>query len=984
MSFIAIGGCSTSVHGLAFVMSVLAMTLLCTSPLFPTASAFVPPVNTEGWEDVHTYRRRLGIEFGYQTKLLSPEVCRDTTPEFCQEMDEAFTNNAMANQRYLQQFSDPDKTYHILVVLMRFADHTDRVVPTREQIEQLWNADDIDSTLYPTGSIKRYFQENSYGKFNLQATVVDWETTAETEAYYADGNSAKPQNGNPSKITEALVSILNKLEGQGLDFTLFDNDGNANMDTTVIMHTGYAAERGVKPGCNEVPVEDRIQSFAQGYTPNFWSSPSTGVQLGSYTTSAAFRGECNYNIARMGVIVHEFVHTLGIPDLYDLGGRYTEDSPNVGGIGGYDTMANPGGQSGRQAYPGFLSAWTKYKIGWLDPIRIQVDGTYEADAAETTPDIFMIGEPYYSFGEYLLIENRQPISFDSRIWNGLGGVLIYHIDDTVNDFLGNSGPGNKFRGFPGQEGWPGNFNHYNVALLQADRLYEQEKAENNGHAEDFWREGDSLNPGPGASVATGNLADYPNTDSYSINSGGIVSTGITIDNFQETQPGIWSFRVRGLNSPTPPPVQLPTETPTKRPTTSTPTKSPTRAPTTSTPTRQPTREPTDQPTRAPTKVPTTQNPTEPDATNIPTRSPTRSPTSLPTMATDAPSSGPTSPPTSLPTRQPTDSFLPPSVEEGCCSLNYRECDAPDSCGTTKESCENCEEDPTVIWKPFGAQDSEACVARFEPCNSAPADCCGPIGGLSCSIPPGSASDGDDERICWSDADLLQSRAPSMSPAPTDLQPSGAPSFRPTRAPTKTPLGDVFTAPPFPAPTRVPTTEPTLTQESPNAKDDGSSSSNKLSRGAQAGIALGALVGLICCCYICAAFLLRRRHDADEDDEHDDERDLGEELLDEENEVPFKDEPNGGGGGVTSGDDSFSEGESDHEEKYGYGSGEEPDGDVAAGDSEYSSDDDSSSSSSSSSSDDSGESSSSSESDFDPDTDGDDDDAEDPKEQFRDE
>jgi len=115
--------------------------------------------------------------------------------------------------------------------------------------------------------------------------------------------------------------------------------------------------------------------------------------------------------------------------------------------------------------------------------------------------------------------------------------VIYHVDENTG------GNGNRVRGGPFLEGWPGNGAHYKVALLQADGKYELEQGLNQGHMDDFWKAGDVLGPGNGETEATSN-GTYPNTDSYM--GGNIVVTGLQIDQFQETESGLWSFRVSNL------------------------------------------------------------------------------------------------------------------------------------------------------------------------------------------------------------------------------------------------------------------------------------------------------------------------------------------------------------------------------------------------------------------------------------------------------
>jgi hypothetical protein len=202
----------------------------------------------------------------------------------------------------------------------------------------------------------------------------------------------------------------------------------------------------------------------------------------------------------------------------------------TGGIGAFGIMSFAEGQRYKEEYPGILAPFHKIVLEALDPIEITTDGTYTARASALYPDVYKIDD-IYPPGEYLLIENRQPVLSDFNLWEP-GGIVIYKIDENEE--------GNYNRGGPFVEGWPGNGAHYQVAVLQADGLYELEMALNLGGIGDFWREGDVLGPGNGELVAT-EFGTYPNTDSYQ--GGNIEVTGLVIDQFNETESGVWSFRV---------------------------------------------------------------------------------------------------------------------------------------------------------------------------------------------------------------------------------------------------------------------------------------------------------------------------------------------------------------------------------------------------------------------------------------------------------
>jgi hypothetical protein len=72
-----------------------------------------------------------------------------------------------------------------LVIPLKWNDHNARPLPSTEDIDVLMNHAGPEERC-PTGSVKDVFLENSYGKLELESTVVDWVLVPNTEAYYAD------------------------------------------------------------------------------------------------------------------------------------------------------------------------------------------------------------------------------------------------------------------------------------------------------------------------------------------------------------------------------------------------------------------------------------------------------------------------------------------------------------------------------------------------------------------------------------------------------------------------------------------------------------------------------------------------------------------------------------------------------------------------------------------------------------------------------
>jgi len=543
--------------------------------------------------------------YHYEPSLLHPAMCQHISSKDCELSDKRARYHA---DRSLQLMESTGQI-NVLVLLIRFQDHEDRDLPTKAEIDTLLNGDDIDIDLTPTGSVKEWLRVNSYNQLDIRMNVMDWTTTDNTEAHYSFG-----VEGMHPDYTGAFEYVLQQMDDEGMDWSRYDVDNDGYIDSLLILHSGYAAEMGGRDCYTQATKSNRIWSHAIPWHQAYpWTSQS-GIKVGAYVTSSALRGRCGSLIARIGVIAHELIHTWGVPDLYD--------SSWLGkGTGVFDCMSNPYGRAGDSLNPTFLSPWSRMELGWLDPVLLEQDGEYIIGPSEEFPQVYKV-EKGFAYNEYLLIENRQPLEWDRDLWQG--GVLIWHIDNAVFS--------QRYRGHPKMQGWPGNNQHYKVALLQADGEYHLETNQNIGDSQDFFTAGNTLEPGPG--TPTVDLKDptqfYPNTDSYQY--GNIQSTGIRFSEFSESQQ-FMSFKVTGLSAAAA--TEAPTTTPeTPNPTTANPTKSPTPSPTknpTTSPTKNPTAPPTKKPTASPTKTPTTSAPVTVPTTPSPTRSPTVSPTLSPTV-----------------------------------------------------------------------------------------------------------------------------------------------------------------------------------------------------------------------------------------------------------------------------------------------------------------------------------------------------------------
>ena len=393
----------------------------------------------------------------------------------------------------------PSGTVKNLVVLCKFSDHT---LGTHTRVpadyEVLMNAVGGDPVLAPTGSVRDCYLENSYGTMTLNSTVLAWVTLPHTQAYYADGSDGL--EGYFPNNAQGMVRDALDLADPLVDFGDFDQDNDGYIDAIDIIHSGYGAETGGGGGDWIWSHRWAIYQVSGGK----WTSSDTNgngqlVSVFDYHTEPALWSTSGTDILRIGVVAHETGHFFGLPDYYDTDGGGE-------GIGSYGMMGNAWGVDHTQLHPPHFSAYSKIFLGWVTPTVISAPGIYTAPQVQTNPVVYRIDQGYPS-GEFLLIENRQPVGIESALPQG--GLAIWHIDEDKYD--------NTDEGYPGQSGWPGNNNHYRVALLQADGDYDLEKGNNRDDAFDLYH-GNGINAIDETTV--------PNTDSYQ--NGTVTVTGNSI------------------------------------------------------------------------------------------------------------------------------------------------------------------------------------------------------------------------------------------------------------------------------------------------------------------------------------------------------------------------------------------------------------------------------------------------------------------------
>ncbi len=331
------------------------------------------------------------------------------------------------------------------------------------------------------GGMSKYYKDVSYGAVSIQADYEDWITAAEPSSYYAYSNA-----NYSTHVRELIAQCIDAAEANGVDWSLYDNDGDGAVDGLFIVHAGKGAEEGSQT--------QYIWSHSSSL-PSPYSRTYDGKSISMYIIMPELYG---LNHVDIGVFCHEYGHMLGLPDLYDT--DYATNGSSQG-VGNWCLMA--GGSWGGNGYtperPSHMSAYCKELLGYTTPTVVASSQALSIPEAETNSFSYKIWMDNCQADEYMLIENRQQNGFDANLPNS--GLLIYHVDKNLADIWPAANMINVTKA------------HLGVKVYEADGLEQMAGNINRGDAGD---------PYPGSTGNTSlTFTTTPNSKLWNTNSSGV-------------------------------------------------------------------------------------------------------------------------------------------------------------------------------------------------------------------------------------------------------------------------------------------------------------------------------------------------------------------------------------------------------------------------------------------------------------------------------
>jgi immune inhibitor A len=404
----------------------------------------------------------------------------------------------------------------VLTIMAAFQDSTFTVNEPLEAFDQYLNGEtqmDLgNKNHYNQTSVQRYFDICSQGQFTPQFDIVGPVTLPREQSYYGKGNDRFY-----TFCRDAVISVRDQVD----DWTVYDNDGDGNIEMVCIIFAGYGENQGggeetlwARASRQNIEVDGcpRINFFncsSELYYPLSGTDPE-GVAKKDY-------------INGNGVFIHEMSHCLGLPDLYQTDGIFTINQ----GMEAWDVMDY--GLYNRNGFaPAAYTAWEREAMGWIDIVPVtapqHLSGLLPLDDGGKAYKFVNTADE--SGNEYIVMECIANRGLNSYAYGS--GLLVYHVAYPSEEVNMLDRPNNTI-GRPRVAVVPACGTLLNADLCGSDKEY----------SKDQWKESMAGTVFPG-NTNVASLTSEMNLPNYLFYDGsdGSVPVGIGLYDIAETTEGI--------------------------------------------------------------------------------------------------------------------------------------------------------------------------------------------------------------------------------------------------------------------------------------------------------------------------------------------------------------------------------------------------------------------------------------------------------------
>lgn len=279
-------------------------------------------------------------------------------------------------------------------------------------------------------SLQSYYYKSSYGKLNIQGTVLEPFNTGYTVEYYEnlqkqyikdlDAYYNYETDTYPDPVEYKILKSALEYYDDQINYDDYDYNKDGYIDSIYLVYTeeyNYDEESLWWAFTNEYYTDD--YEYYDNVEADFYTFLSYEFLFEQFHNKTI-----NLNTE---TIIHETGHLLGLDDYYD----YDETTGPKGGIGGSDMMDYNIGDH---------NAYSKLLLGWISPYIVNGENAnIDLTPFQKNGDVVIIFKEWKNtfFDEYLIIDFFTPDGLNQASSGEFGmftksGIRIYHVNSTLN------------------------------------------------------------------------------------------------------------------------------------------------------------------------------------------------------------------------------------------------------------------------------------------------------------------------------------------------------------------------------------------------------------------------------------------------------------------------------------------------------------------------------------------------------------------------
>ena len=284
---------------------------------------------------------------------------------------------------------DASRTYRQIVVLFDFKNTDFITTDPKAYYSQMLNEKGFNDGAGP-GCVADYILAQSDGLLHIQFDVF-----GPYKIKYPARNMDEYHNEGFQERQEATQLFFDA--NPAMDYSVYDWNGNGQIEQIVYI---YAGSGGDTDGSGYIWPNTGM-NLTGVKTPD-------GLDIRFFSVSAETSEKTGYKSRGFGTMLHEYMHCLGLPDVYPV-----QDVNQIYSVADEWDLMDGGNWTNNGWCPPNLTAVEKMHLGWLMPVELARDTIITG-----MKPVADGGEAYlirHSEKEYVILENRQQTGWDYGI-----------------------------------------------------------------------------------------------------------------------------------------------------------------------------------------------------------------------------------------------------------------------------------------------------------------------------------------------------------------------------------------------------------------------------------------------------------------------------------------------------------------------------------------------------------------------------------------